>query len=117
MNAACPNLVGSTTKVATLGKGAGASFGAGAGTVFGTSPWGFQAACGAIVGMGILFPLVLVAAVGYLGYKACTCDSRKIPGSGFSPLAPEADSPLTDGRLINPGQNLLAEACRNIVGS
>ena len=112
MNATCPNLVGSS-KIAALGKGAGT----GAGVAFGTSPVGFQAACGAIMGLGLLFPLTLFAAAGYLGYRACLCQGKKIPGSGFNPESPAADQSLNDGRLFHPSQTTLAQACKNIVGS
>jgi hypothetical protein len=79
----CPNVVGSAKAVA-WGKGAGAGagygvgggFGAGAGCGTGSGmgmgfhavAGGCKAACGAVLGHGLL-PLALVAAVGYLGYK------------------------------------------------
>jgi hypothetical protein len=117
MNVQCPQLVGST-KMAAIGKGAGAGSFAGAGVVFGTSPWGFQAVGGAITGMGALFPLALLAACGYLGYRACVRDAMKIPGGcSFNPEAPAAEGELNDGRLFHPSQTTLTRACRRIAGS
>ena len=117
MNTPYPQLVGST-KIAAFGKGAGAGSVAGAGDVFGTSPWGFQAVCGAITGMGLLFPVALFAACGYLGYRACVREAMKIPGGcTFNPSAPAAENELEDGRLFHPSRTTLAEACRNIAGS
>jgi hypothetical protein len=73
----CPNLVGGAKAVAFgngAGAGAGTGYGAGAGCGTGTGmgfhavAGGCKAACGAVLGHGLL-PLALVAAVGYLGYK------------------------------------------------
>jgi len=86
MIANCPNLVGSFKTVAWtkgagtgLGYGAGGGYGAGygAGAGCGTGlgfhamAGGCKAACCSILGGGF-FPLALVAAVGYLGYKVYT---------------------------------------------
>lgn len=111
-----PKLVGKS-KIVVLGKSVGAGTAAGAATTFGSSPVGFSAVCGVLTGVGLLFPLALVAAVGYLGYRACLHDGRKIPGSGFNPTSPAADHSLNDGRLFHPSQTKLTEACRNIVGT
>jgi len=102
-----------------LGKGAGAGSGTGiaTGVAFGTSPWGTSAVCGAMFGMGLLFPLVLIASIGYLGYKAALTDVEKVPGSGFNPQAPATYRPLDDGRLFHPCQTTLTDACRNIAGT
>ena len=94
MIANCPNLVAGTKAVA-WGKGAGAGAGYGAGGGFGAgtgagcatgSGMGFhavaggcKAACGVVLGHG-LFPLALVAAVGYLGYKVYTMSQCDCPG-------------------------------------
>jgi hypothetical protein len=117
MNTQYPHLVGST-KAAALGKGAGAGSVASAGVLFGTSPWGFQAVCGAIAGMGLIFPAALVAACGYLRYRACVRDAMKIPkGCSYNSSAPAADVELQDGRLFHPSQTTLTEACRSLAGS
>ena len=82
MIANCPNLIGSVKTVA-WGKGAGAGAGYGAGMGYGAGAGcapgmgmglhGMAAGCKAVccssvLGVG-LFPLAIVAAVGFLGYK------------------------------------------------
>ena len=86
MIANCPNLIGSVKTVAWgkgagtgLGYGAGSGYGAGYGAGCGTGSGiglhamagGCKAACGSLLGAGF-FPLALVAAVGFLGYKVYT---------------------------------------------
>lgn len=73
MVAYCPNVIGGVKAVA-LGNGAGYGYGAGAGAGCGTG-MGFHAlaggcktACCGLFGVGF-FPLAMVAAVGFLGYK------------------------------------------------
>ncbi|HIJ80160.1 MAG TPA: hypothetical protein HPP76_00460 [Desulfuromonadales bacterium] len=83
---ACPNVVGSAKAVA-WGKGAGAGSGVALGGGFGTGTGygvglGFQgckAACGAVLGHG-LFPLAMIAAAGYLGYKIYKMSTCDCPG-------------------------------------
>ena len=86
MIANCPNLIGSVKTVAWgkgagtglgygAGSGSGAGYGAGCGTGSGLGlhamAGGCKAACGSLLGAGF-FPLALVAAVGFLGYKVYT---------------------------------------------
>lgn len=104
-------------KAAATGKGLAAGSTVGTGVLFGSAPCGFQLVYGTVVGMGFLFPLALAASVGYLGYRACVYNYRKIPGSGFNPAAPAADRALNDGRIYHPSETTLVDACRNIVGS
>ncbi len=94
MIANCPNLVAGTKAVA-WGKGAGAGYGAGggfgagagcgtgAGMGFHAVAGGCKAACGVVLGHG-LFPLALVAAVGYLGYKVYTMSKSECPSGHVS---------------------------------
>ena len=96
MIANCPNLIGSVKTVAWgkgagtgLGYGAGSGYGAGYGAGCGTGSGlglhamagGCKAACGSLLGAGF-FPLALVAAVGFLGYKVYTIsknDTASVP--------------------------------------
>ena len=96
MIANCPNLIGSVKTVAWgkgagtgLGYGAGSGYGAGYGAGCGTGSGlglhamagGCKAACGSLLGVGF-FPLALVAAVGFLGYKVYTIsknDTAAVP--------------------------------------
>ena len=87
----CPNLVAGVKTVA-LGNGAGAGLGYGAGGGYGAGygagcgagsgmglhalAGGCKAACGSALGVGF-FPLALVAAVGYLGYKVYTLSQKE----------------------------------------
>ncbi|HIJ90590.1 MAG: hypothetical protein OEV89_07460 [Desulfobulbaceae bacterium] len=86
MIANCPNLIGSVKTVAWgngAGGGYGAGYGAGCGTGGGmgmhTMAGGCKAACGAVLGHGLL-PLALIAAVGYLGYKVYAISKNEVTG-------------------------------------
>jgi hypothetical protein len=68
----CPNVVGSAKAVA-WGKGAGTGMG------FHSVTGGCKAACGAFLGHA-LFPLALVVAAGYLGYKVYKMSNCDCPG-------------------------------------
>ncbi len=65
MVAYCPNMVAGVKTVA-FGNGAGAGMGYGAGCGMGMHS--MAGCCGSVLGVG-LFPLAMVAAVGFLGYK------------------------------------------------
>ncbi len=97
MIANCPNLVAGFKTVA-LGNGAGAGMGYGAGGYgagYGAGcgaggglgmhalAGGCKAACGSMLGVGF-FPLALVAAVGFLGYKVYTISKNEGNGSAVS---------------------------------
>lgn len=77
----CPNLVAGVKTVALgNGAGAGAGYGAGCGVGGGMGMHAIagccKAACAPLLGVGFI-PLVLTAAVGYLGYKVYTISQKE----------------------------------------